>query len=161
MQRIYACELTAEEYVASEGHRQVVAEVACPRCGGRRGWHRHGTYWRWMTGAVGQLLRMGVARFLCLACRRTVSYLPSFALSYRPIRVATLEAFLDGRRERDVQTWEELLRAYRPTPPVSRGSGTGWPVLASRSSEPWALPMGVRPVPVALNRVAWFLLTLR
>lgn len=55
-----------------------------------------------------------VARFLCRGCWRTVSYLPSFALSYRLVRVATVEAFLEGRHGgRDVQAYEGLLRNYR------------------------------------------------
>lgn len=55
-----------------------------------------------------------VARFFCQGCRRTVSYLPSFALSYRLVGTATVEAFLEGGPAgRDVQAYEALLRNYR------------------------------------------------
>ena len=43
-----------------------------------------------------------------------MSYLPSFALSYRLVQVATFEAFLDGKLDRrDVQTWQTLLQQYQ------------------------------------------------
>jgi transposase-like protein len=85
MQRIYFTALTPEQYIASEAHRQVSADIICPRCGKGR-LHRHGTYGRGITGMVGQLLRLLVARFICLVCGHTVSYLPTFAL-YGPNRI--------------------------------------------------------------------------
>ena len=113
MQRIYPCELTVEQYVSSEGHRQVVAECQCPNCGASGTLRRLGTYSRWVTEEVGRLVLIMVARFLCLECGRTVSYLPSFALSYRPMRAASFEAYLDGdRQSQAVQKWEHLLRNY-------------------------------------------------
>lgn len=114
MQRIYPWESTIEQYVESEGHRQVEGERVCPRCRRAGRLHRHGGYSRWVTNATGAAVAIIVARFLCQGCERTVSYLPSFALSYRLVRTATVEAFLDGRHEgRDVQAYEALLRAYR------------------------------------------------
>jgi len=63
---------------------------------------------------MGQVLCISIARYLCLACRRTVSYLPSFALSYRLVQAATFEAFLEGKFDRrDVQTWQTLLQQYQ------------------------------------------------
>jgi transposase-like protein len=113
MQRIEECASSAEEYVQSEGHRQVRPELSCPQCGRRQRLHRHGSYGRSVTGAVGKVLRILVARFLCRGCRRTVSYLPGFALSYRVVATATVEAFLDRQSSRrDVQAWELLLRGY-------------------------------------------------
>jgi len=114
MQRIYATALTPEQYVATEGHRQVQAETVCPRCGKADQLQRHGVYERGITGAFGQVLWILIARFLCLGCRRTVSYLPDFALSYRLVQVATFEAFLDGQMgRRDVQSQHSLLEDYR------------------------------------------------
>lgn len=113
MQRIYFTAQTPEEYIASEAHRQVIADLVCPQC--RKGrLQRHGTYGRGITGVLGQLLSLLVARFLCGICDHTVSYLPSFALSYRLVQVATFEAFLDGKIDRvDVQRWQSVLADYR------------------------------------------------
>ena len=113
MQRIYACELTVEQYVASEAHLQVIAEGLCPQCWMAQGLRRHGSYSRWVTSEIGVAVLILVARFLCMGCGRTVSYLPSFALSYRIIGAATFEAFLNGdRRSVAVGRWEDLLRSY-------------------------------------------------
>ena len=114
MQCVHLCEQTPEEYIATEGHRQVRAGTVCPRCGQAGRLHRHGVYERGITGVLGQVLGILIARYLCLACRGTVSYLPSFALSYRLVQVATFEAFLDGKFDRrDVQTWQMLLQQYQ------------------------------------------------
>ena len=114
MQRIYACELTVEQYIEIEGHRQVRPEGVCPRCGEAGRLHRHGTYWRGITSSLGQIVSIAIARFLCRRCRGTVSYLPEFAMSYRLVQTWTFEAFLEGRNGRgDVGRWQELLQQYR------------------------------------------------
>lgn len=143
VQRIHACELTPEQYVANEAHRQVRAESACPRCGQAAGLERHGTYERGITGTAGQVLQILVARFRCVACRRTVSYLPSFALSYRLVQVASFEAFMEGRLDdRAVQRWQALLEDYRRR--LRRYAGTLWRAVGCglglappRSGEEW------------------------
>jgi hypothetical protein len=113
MQRIYFTALTPEQYIASEAHRQVRADIICPRCGEGR-LHGHGTYGRGITGMVGQLIGLLVARFICLVCGHTVSYLPNFAFAYRIVQVATFEAFLDWQIDRvDVQRWQTVLADYR------------------------------------------------
>ena len=114
MQRIHGFGLSVEQYAASQAHRQVRPEPECPRCGARAGLHRHGCYERGITTGAGGVVRILVARFLCRICRRTISYLPSFALSYRLVAAATFEAFLQGERDgRDVRRWEEVLINYR------------------------------------------------
>ena len=113
VQRIYLCDLTPEEYVATEAHRQIRPDEICPICGGCDCLQAHGTYERGITQKTGIVGSMCVARFLCVETGRTVSYLPSFALSYRLVQASTFEAFLEGRLERqDVQRWAELLRQY-------------------------------------------------
>jgi len=113
MQRIMDAEAGVEAYVAGEGHRQVRAESVCPRCGRGGRLHRHGSYRRHVTDRAGRAVLIAVARFLCLACRRTISYLPSFALSYRLVQAATVQAFLRGNcTGRDVQARAEVLRGY-------------------------------------------------
>jgi ribosomal protein S27AE len=113
MQRVWLCRLTPELYQQTEGHRQVRPERLCPHCGSAVGLQRHGTYGRWITTLIGALLRLVVARFLCPRCRRTVSYLPDFALSYRTVHAESFQAYLEGDcQRRDVQTWQGLLRTY-------------------------------------------------
>lgn len=114
MQRIYLSNLTPEKYVATQAHRQVRPEKICPLCGKCDCLEGHGTYERGITYATGQIASMFVARFLCVKFYLTVSYLPSFALSYRLVQAATFEAFLDGGcDQRAVQRWDGVLRQYR------------------------------------------------
>ena len=114
MQRILACELSPEQYVESQAHRQVRPELNCPNCARVGRLHRHGAYERGLTGSCGQLLRIWVARFLCRLCGTTISYLPEFALPYRLVGTTTLEAFLEGLcGGLDVERWADLLGAYR------------------------------------------------
>ncbi len=113
MQRMYPYEQTVEEYVSSEAHRQVIAESVCPCCQRGRRLLRHGSYGRWVTSKIGLAGWILIARFLCAGCRRTVSYCPSFVLSYRVIGAATFEAFLNGDLDDlGVRRWESLLKSY-------------------------------------------------
>jgi hypothetical protein len=113
MQCIYHCDLTPEEYVATKAHLQVRPDEICPICGECDCLECHGTYERGITNGQGKIDSMSVARFLCVKTGRTVSYLPSFALSYRVVQASTFEAYLEGRFDRrDVQRWAELLRQY-------------------------------------------------
>ena len=143
MQRILLCALTVEQYESSEAHLQVVAEGQCPNCEAVNTLEWHGTYGRWVTGELGRLIWILVARFLCAVCRRTVSYLPSFALSYRPVRAASFEAFLDGdRRSLDVQKWDGLLRNYERQmrafgPQLLRVVGCGFGRAPPRGAALW------------------------
>ena len=52
--------------------------------------------------------------FFCRGCRRTVSYLPHFALSYRLLHVDLVERYLDREGLAPVQEkWRDLLGCYR------------------------------------------------
>ena len=112
MQLIVDVGMTPEEYVAQRGHETIPAPQGCPnaRCGNSRRLHRHMKYER---GLSGLSTTFWVAVFWCGQCRTAVSCLPSFALPYRYVRVATVEAFLRGETEDpDVQRHERLLQRY-------------------------------------------------
>ncbi len=141
MQRIYLCSLTPEEYATSCAHLRVIPDEACPRCSQAGPLQGHGSYARGITAATGKVMSIRIARFLCLSCGRTISYLPSFALSYRPVQAATVEAFLEGRYERrDVQAWADLLRQYRRRM-LAYGSEL-WPAISGEFGRCRAPPPG-------------------
>lgn len=109
MQQIVDVGMTPEEYVKNRGHERVAAPVGCPNpvCRNTGRLHRHMKYERGLSGLAGMF---GVMVFLCEACRQTVSCLPSFALPYRYVRVATVEAFLRGETgDPEVRRHERLL----------------------------------------------------
>lgn len=63
---------------------------------------------------LGRLLLIWIARFLCPACGRTTSVLPSFAQPYRKMATDTIEAFLQGRLgEAGIAQNLDLLQANR------------------------------------------------
>ncbi len=114
MQRIYFYSGSPEKYVAEKAHLQVESEGSCANCGAVGPLNGHGTYTRGITDSLGQIVLMLIARFLCLLCGRTVSFLPDFAMSYRAVQAATFQAFLDGiYGRRDVERWNDVLRQYR------------------------------------------------
>lgn len=114
MQRIYPSSWTPEEYIASEAYRQILPEPACPHCQQTVMLHRHGHYKRWLMTLLAEFVRIWIARFLCPLCRTTISYLPDFAFSYRPLQAQTLEAYLDDKTERcDVRSHRDRLRRYK------------------------------------------------
>lgn len=63
---------------------------------------------------LGVLLLILVARFLCPACGRTTSCLPSFGQPYRLMATDTIEAFLLGRmNEPGIAQHQDLLHIYQ------------------------------------------------
>lgn len=114
MQRIYSCHWTPEEYEATDAYRQVIPESTCANCLRAVKLHRHGRYQRWVITGLAKALLLWIARFFCPLCRHTISYLPDFAFTYRPLQPETFEAFLAGQTDRpDVRTYFALLRSYQ------------------------------------------------
>lgn len=113
MQRIYPSPCTVEEYIATNGHRLIVPDSTCPACHQATALHWHARYERWVA-AKSKYLLIWVARFLCSLCKKTISYLPDFVPTYRPIPWDTFEAFIEGELERaDVRRHLDRLRQYR------------------------------------------------
>ncbi len=69
---------------------------SCAMCGAKKPLRAHGFYSRTVadTGFDG-LIR--VRRYLCLACRRTLSLLPEFVLPYVRFAIAVIRLFLKAR----------------------------------------------------------------
>lgn len=146
MQRVIAVPWSPEQYVAEKAHASIIPEWVCPNCGMPTGLHRHGTYSRWFLTTFAVLLRLTIARFLCPKCYITISYLPDFCLSHRPLGPDSFAAFLDGHRTRkDVRHFASHLKAYAEAlfdfaPVLLRtvGSGLGLaPPLHPRGIWPW------------------------
>ena len=165
MQRIFRSPWSPEEYAAQEAHRQVVPESVCPSCAEPTRLRRHGRYPRWVVSVVDVLVRLWIARFLCPLCRRTISYLPDFALSYRLLGPDTFAAFMDGEYERpDVRGRYELLQGYgrqlvRFAGELIRTVGAGLglaPPLSIEGLWPWLKKAGDGLAPVARRLVMTF-----
>jgi hypothetical protein len=114
MQRVYEVKLSPEDYQQQDAGAKVEPEAQCPSCLKKARLHRHGFYFRAVTSSKGIVLLIRVARFLCSLCRRTISYLPDFALSYRLVNARTVDRFLKGDHQSpDVQRCHDRLLSYR------------------------------------------------
>jgi transposase-like protein len=88
----------------------------CPQCQAQRPLKAHGFYTRTIIDtAFDGLIR--VRRYLCAACRRTVSLLPDFALPYLRSSIAVIAVFLVAR----LLHAKTLQASLLPTAPYQRG----------------------------------------
>lgn len=153
MQRVISVPWSPEEYVSENAFREIVPESVCPNCESLTTLHRHGTYSRWFITTLAAFLYLTIARFLCPECGITISYLPDFCLSYRPLGPDPLTAFLDGppaRARADVRRFASHLKAYAVAlldfaPVLIRtvGSGLGLaPPVHPREVWPWLKEAG-------------------
>jgi hypothetical protein len=114
MQKIYPCSLSPEEYNKTEHHSQVQCDSVCPHCQKALGLRALGYYIRWITTLLGTPLQIRVRRFRCRSCKGNVSYLPSFAQTYRVVHPQIVQDFIDGQQPSNaMQRWWGLLQAYR------------------------------------------------
>src|SRR5579864_8476213 len=88
----------------------------CPQCQAQRPLKAHGFYTRTILDtAFDGLIR--IRRYLCAACRRTVSLLPDFALPYLRSSIAVIALFLIAR----LLHTKTLKAALPPAAPYQRG----------------------------------------
>jgi transposase-like protein len=92
---------------------------SCPQCQGKHPLIAHGFYTRTLIDtAFDGTIR--VRRYLCKACRRTVSLLPEFILPYLRSSLMVMALLLVARLL-DGQTIEAAARAAPPPMPYQRG----------------------------------------
>ena len=90
--------------------------TCCPQCQSKHPLKAHGFYTRTITDtAFDGLIR--IRRYLCAACRRTVSLLPEFALPYLRSTIAVIALFLIAR----LLHAKTLQASLPPTVPYQRG----------------------------------------
>jgi hypothetical protein len=122
-------------YLAADNPFDVVSEPeVCERCMARDCFHRHGVYWRYVLE-----VRRKVARFLCKACRLTVSVLPAFVLPYRCRLIEEVDRYFDATdAERREQSGADTLRHYwrQWCGHAAALRQTGWPAVRPLAREP-------------------------
>ena len=91
----------------------------CPQCHAKQPLTAHGFYTRTLIDAAFDGV-IRVRRYLCHACRRTVSLLPEFILPYLRSSVMVIALFLVARLLRG-QTIEAAARSAPPPMPYQRG----------------------------------------
>ena len=113
MQTIFQTSLTPEQYAEQEYHQQVKAPGNCPNCHRALKLEALAYYRRYITTATALVLLIWVRRFLCRACRVSVSCLPCFAQPYRVVNTPTVEAGFNGQGQKpEVQRQAFLIETY-------------------------------------------------
>lgn len=94
MQNIVSFDCTVKYY--AEHWRELAPEPpgSCPFDGCNGKMHRNGSYLRSVIDYVGCCLLLGVFRYRCTLCKRTVSYLPDFCAPYKYFSVDVIAAVL-------------------------------------------------------------------
>ena len=85
----------------------------CPRCAVPDRLVSHGSYPRTAVDHR-QAIEIRVKRFLCAACRRTISILPSFCLPFRHYQTSTIQRVLDLRFEGSA-SWSAIRQCFQPS----------------------------------------------
>lgn len=92
----------------------------CPQCEAKQPLIGHGFYRRTLVDlAFDGVIR--VRRYLCRACKRTVSLLPEFALPWLRFSIATVSLFLAARLLKDLTLRAAALAAGLMSMPYQRG----------------------------------------
>lgn len=116
MQILHPCTGSVQHYVAQLANPQLHRPLRCPQCQAKNPLKAHGFYTRSIvdTDFDGSIR---VRRYLCEACRRTVSLLPDFALPYLRFSIAMIALFLIAR----ILRRKTLEAALPPAAPYQRG----------------------------------------
>lgn len=118
---------------------------SCPQCQDKHPLTAHGFYTRTLIDtAFDGVIR--VRRYLCQACRRTVSLLPEFILPYLRSSLIVIALFLLARLFRG-QTIEAAARAAPPCTPYQRGQFWIRRFRAQAEALCAALPALTQPTP--------------
>ncbi len=96
MQMLYPFSGTIQQYNEQHGHSHCRRPCFCVLCGEKKPLRAHGYYSRTVS-EPGLDDRIQVPRYLCLACRRTISLLPEFVLPYIRFALTFIAAFLKAR----------------------------------------------------------------
>lgn len=103
----------------------------CPNCGQLGKLIGHGSYPRHPCDHERPLL-IRVKRFLCHACHRTVSLLPSFCLPYRHYLAKTIQSVLDLRNQGS--SWKTIRQRFFPADLPSPTTCREWVAAFAKAS---------------------------
>ncbi len=99
MQMLYAFSGSIQQYIERISSSEEAARcrpATCPQCESKRPLRCHGLYRRTVVDMDVDYI-IPVRRYLCWACRRTVSLLPELVLPYLRFAIVVIAAFLKAR----------------------------------------------------------------
>jgi len=119
----------AQEYIIKSKQENAPRPERCPHCGVNGSLIGHGYYWRKPRDQL-RVYRLKVKRWQCKECKRTVSVLPNFLLSYRHYLLEVIAAILALRLE-SLASWAVILASnasegYPALRTIQRWCGSFW-----------------------------------
>jgi hypothetical protein len=102
-----------QHYVRQFAHLTIPRPRNCPHCEAFDRLVGHGSYLRHAVDHL-QAIPIRVKRFLCAACRKTISVLPTFCLPWRHYQTATIQTVLDLRFAAQA-SWSAIDRRFWPS----------------------------------------------
>jgi transposase-like protein len=128
---------SVQDYAAHFAQIVFARPTRCPHCDEAEALIGHGFYWRKAKDQI-QVFRIRVKRWLCKACRRTLSVLPSFVLRFRHYLLAVIQAVVVARYE-DQASWRETTqRCAQDGLPAPRTIGRWCRSFAEQAPAWWA-----------------------
>jgi hypothetical protein len=106
MQILHPFACSVQQYEEQLADAELHRPRHCPQCQDQRPLTAHGFYTRTLT-CLNFHGSLRVRRYLCLACRRTVSLLPEFALPYLRSSITVIALVLTARLL-ESKTWQAI-----------------------------------------------------
>jgi hypothetical protein len=124
-----------QHYARQFAHLTFPRPRNCPHCEVLDRLIGHGSYSRNAVDPL-QAIPIRVKRFLCAACRKTVSILPTFCLPWRHYQTATIQTVLDLRFA--VQgSWSAMRRRFLPSDLPTQTTCREWVATLAQHSAPY------------------------
>jgi hypothetical protein len=111
-----------QQYAAAVADPDRYRPPRCPQCAARHPLTAHGFYHRTLVDGEFDGI-IPVRRYLCRACRRTVSLLPEFILPYLRFSLAIIARFLQARLGAGATLQAAAAAAGQLAMPYQRGQG--------------------------------------
>lgn len=124
-----------ERYASEFASLSFPRPKTCPRCKALDRLLGHGSYPRNVVDHV-QPIPIRVKRFLCAACRKTVSVLPTFCLPWRHYAAATIQTVLDLRFVGRA-SWSAIGRRFWPSDLPTPTTCREWVGAFAKRSQPY------------------------
>jgi hypothetical protein len=144
MQILHPFKGSVQQYLEQLSDPDQHRPAGCPQCQARQPLIANGFYTRTIADATFDGI-IGVRRYLCKACRRTVSLLPEFALPYLRSSIAVIALFLIAR----LLNAKTLKDALPPESPYQRGQFWVRRFRAQAATLAAALAALTKPAPAA------------
>jgi transposase-like protein len=104
--------ISVKEYEAKGKKNDFPLVEQCPHCKARVKLYRHGFYWR--NAVDTDRYRIPICRFKCPCCKKTISILPTFLLSYFQYTVDVILEKLEGSIIKGkINSYHQLVLFYR------------------------------------------------